>query len=61
MTEDIQSKWYIGTRGYFRWIVEKILHKKWKTLLIRKFVGGHRVNLSPYLILSHAFELKYSG
>jgi hypothetical protein len=30
--EDVLSKWYFGTKGYFRWIVEKILHKKWKNM-----------------------------
>jgi hypothetical protein len=30
--EDVRSKWYFGTKGYFRWIVEKILHKKWKNM-----------------------------
>jgi len=30
--EDFRSEWYQGTKGYFRWIVEKILHKKWKNM-----------------------------
>jgi hypothetical protein len=28
--EDIRSSWFRGGNGYFRWIVERILGKRWK-------------------------------
>jgi hypothetical protein len=39
--------------GIYKFL-DEALRKKLNSLLIREFVGGHRVNFSPYLTLSHA-------
>jgi DNA-binding transcriptional regulator GbsR (MarR family) len=30
--EDVRSEWYFGTKGFFRWVVEKVMHRKWRDI-----------------------------